>query len=329
MARKAKGEAKVSKKNKKAKKRVASNATQQKSSKKTSTIKIQVQKMPTEVELQKEMRKIKPKKKSKANKNKTLKPKANKRLNVFKRKKSLKKLLKLIGIICLVIAAGAFLCTTPLFNVTEIIVDGNEAVSSEEIISLSQIKLNDNMFKNVKSKISNNIKGNAYIEDVDIKRILPNKIQLTVQERQVKFMAKLLNNYAYINSQGYILEITDQTKEVPVIEGVSTPEEDIIVGKRLDTDDLKGIEVALKIVSACEENEISRYITSINISNPTDYIMGMTEKGKVVHLGNSSNLSTKILYVKAILQAEEGVQGDIFVNGDLNDGFQPFFREKV
>ena len=299
MARKSKVEdAEKLEKNKKSKKRAVNNTAQQKKPLKTSTIKIKVQKMPTA---------------------KSYKPKKGKT----------KRILKWVGIICLFAAAIVFLFTTPLFNVTEIEVIGNKNVSTEEIQSLSQIKLNENMFKFMKPPIIENIKGNAYIEDVKVSRVLPNKMQITVQEREVKFMVKLLNNFAYINSQGYILDITEQTKEVPTLEGVSTPEEEIIVGKRLNTEDLKSLEAVLRIINSCEENEISRYITGINISNPNEYTITMGEKGKTIHLGNSSNLDTKILYVKAILQAEEGNEGDIFVNGDLNNGFQPFFREKV
>ena len=206
---------------------------------------------------------------------------------------------------------------------------GNETVSNDEIISLSQIKLNENMFKNIKSKIKQNVKGNTYIEDVEVKRVLPNKMQIIVKERPVKFMAKLLESYAYINSQGYILEITGQTKEVPLLEGLTTPEEEIIAGKRLNNEDLSNLEVALKIMSSAEKNEISRYITSINLNNQSEYIMSLAEKGVTVHLGNSSNLDTKMLYVKAILEEKEGIEGDIFVNGDLNNGFQPYFRMKV
>lgn len=239
------------------------------------------------------------------------------------------KILKGLALCILVVGAIVFLFTTPLFNVTQIDVIGNETVSKEEIISLSQIPLNENMFKNVKTTIKQNIKGNAYIENVSVKRILPNKIQITVQERKVKFMLKLLDSYAYINSQGYILEITPQTKEVPIIEGMTTPEEELIAGKRLNEEDLNKLETALSIVSNCEENEISRFITSINVTNSSEYTMIMAEKAKTVHLGNNSNLSAKILYVKAILEAEEGNEGDIFVNGDLINGFQPFFRKKM
>ncbi|MBR3250042.1 MAG: FtsQ-type POTRA domain-containing protein [Clostridia bacterium] len=302
-------------KNKKTKKRaVENNTAQPKKTMKTSTIEVQINQMPNQTgqpnnKNQKKIKKVQ-----------KVKP---------ENKKNKSKLLKWFGIIGLIIVVGIFLFTTPLFNVTEIEVKGNSTVNSEEIKSLSQIKLNENIFKNIKAIIKENIKCNPYIEDVEVKRILPNKIQITVQERTVKFMLKLLDKYAYINSQGYILEITNQTREIPIIEGMSTLEEEMIVGKRLNNEDLNKLETILKIVSSCEENEISKYITSINAQNQSEYIMIFAEKGITVHLGNSTNLDTKILYVKAILQAEEGNEGDIFVNGDLNNGFQPYFRKKV
>ena len=298
-------------------KRAVQNAAQSMQNNRTRTIEVNVvtSKMPAE---DYKIKKQKPKKMTKT-KNKV------KRI----RTKNIGKVLKILGIGALIIGAIIFLCTTPLFNVTEIEVVGNETVSKEEITSLSQIKLQENMFKNIKSTIKQNIKGNAYIENVAVKRVLPNKIQITVQERKVKFMVKLLDSFAYINSQGYILEVTSQTKEVPILEGTSTPEENIIAGERLNSNDLNSLEVALSIVSACEENEISRFITSINVNDSNEYTINMAEKSKLIHLGNKSNLSTKILYVKAILEAEEGNEGDIFVNGDFNNGFQPYFRKKM
>lgn len=142
-------------------------------------------------------------------------------------------------------------------------------------------------------------------------------------------MLKVLNSYAYINSQGYILEVTEVPKEVPIIEGVSTPEEEIVAGNRLNVDDLQKLGTVLKIVSNCEENEIANLITSINMQDKNEYTMYLAEKQKTVHLGDESNLSTKILYVKAIIEAEEGQAGEIFINGDLNNGFQPYFRKKI
>ena len=36
-----------------------------------------------------------------------------------------------------------------------------------------------------------------------------------------------------------------------------------------------------------------------------------------------------MLYILAIMEQEDGKEGDIYVNGDLNNKFQPYFREKV
>jgi len=35
-----------------------------------------------------------------------------------------------------------------------------------------------------------------------------------------------------------------------------------------------------------------------------------------------------MLYVKKILEKEEGKTGSAFVNGDLSAGFKPYFREE-
>ena len=312
----------------KKKKRAVENAAQHKE--KTNTIRVTVSANVDQDTLKKKKNKVKKEKKHNTAKVQAIKPEKKKvRPKKISNSRYSKKVFKWIGLVLFIAAATVFLFTTPLFNVTEIEVLGNDIVNSEEIKSLSQITLQENMFKNVKSVIRQNIKGNAYIENVEIKRILPNKIQIIVDERKVKFIIKLLNKYAYINSQGYILEISEQTKEVPIIEGISTPEEEIAVGKRLNTEDLKSLETVLKIISECEENEISRFITSINIKNTNEYKMYLAEKNKTVHLGNSYNIPNKILFVKAILEAEEGNEGDIFVNGDLTNGFQPYFRKKV
>ena len=301
------------------KKRAEHSTAHHRKSARTSTIKVKVDKMPKH-------QKVEEKKPKKESRPKTKKEPKEKRKRYPRRRG---KIIKWIGIIILVLAATIFLFTTPLFNLTKIEVIGNDRVSDEEIISLSQLKLNENMFKSSSISIKENIKGNAYIEDVKIKRMLPNKIQIEVVERKVKFMIKLLNNYAYINSQGYILELTKETTEVPIIEGIETAEEEIVAGERLNVNDLRNLETALKIERTFEENEISKYITSINLKDSSDYIVYLKEKKKTVHLGDNSNLSTKVLYVKAIIDSEGKSRGDIFVNGDLNNGFQPFFRKKV
>ena len=78
-----------------------------------------------------------------------------------------------------------------------------------------------------------------------------------------------------------------------------------------------------------KDNALYDEVTNIDISDKNDYSIYMQEEQKTIHLGDTSNLSNKMLYVVAIIEQEKGVEGDIFVNGDFNDNFKAYFREKV
>ena len=82
-------------------------------------------------------------------------------------------------------------------------------------------------------------------------------------------------------------------------------------------------------MSSAKENNLDKEVTNIDISNRNEYIIYLEQENKYVHLGDSSNLSNKMLYVVAILEKEKENPGDIFVNGDFNNKFQPYFRQKV
>ena len=138
-----------------------------------------------------------------------------------------------------------------------------------------------------------------------------------------------MEKYAYINTQGYILEIAEDNKKMPIIQGISTSEEEVIPGKRLNNDDLNKLEDVIKILDSANENGLDGKVTSIDISNKNEYSIYIEEENKKVHLGDSTNLSNKMLYVKTIIEKNQGKEGYIYVDGDTNNNFKNRFREKV
>ena len=222
-----------------------------------------------------------------------------------------------------------FATCSPIFNITDIEVLNNSMVSSDTVISLSGINTNENIFRFIATKASNNIKQNAYIEDVKIVRVLPNKVQIEVTEREPKFSIPVLGEFAYISTQGYILQITQNELNLPIIYGLQTAEENIVAGNRIVEKDLVSLETILKIMNAMKDSGLSEKVTSIDISNKNDYSIYMQEERKTIHLGDGSDLSNKILYVMAILEKEKDVAGEIFANGDLNSDFKVYFREEL
>ena len=249
-----------------------------------------------------------------------------KRNRLIKRIKRIVKFTLLLGII---IGAIVFATCSPIFNITDIEVLNNNRVSSETVISLSGINTNENIFRFIATKVSNNIKQNAYIEDVKIRRVLPNKVQIEVTEREPRFSIPVLGEFAYMSTQGYILEITQNELNLPIIYGLQTAEENITAGNRISKEDLESLEMILRIMNVMGDSGLSEKVTSIDISDKNDYSIYIQEERKTIHLGDGSNLSNKMLYVMAILEEEKDVTGEIFANGDLNSDFRVYFREEV
>lgn len=227
-----------------------------------------------------------------------------------------------------IFAAIIAIMASPLFNVKEIIIQGNYKITKDEIISLSQINLDENTYKISKNKSEKKILENPYIKTVEIKRSLPSKILITVEERKATFMIEYGNAYVYINNQGYILEVSNQKLEVPIIQGAETNSEELVPGGRLCNNDLVKMSTAIKIMELAANNEIANLITRIDIENDKNYKIVFESEQKVAYLGDETDLNTKILSIKSILDKEKDIAGEIFVNMDLKNNY-PTFRQSV
>ena len=260
---------------------------------------------------------------------KTKQKMSKKQRQILKKKKRIKLMLKFTALLIIIIAGIIFALVSPIFNIKEIDVSNNEQIKKETIVSLSQLNLGQNIFKFNKNKVNKNIKTNAYIESVEIKRKLPNKVQIQIEERKQEYNVEFLNGYAYINNQGYILQISEEKQALPTIQGISTPDEQIVEGNRLNSEDLEKLEVIIQIMNICKNYELDSKITNIDISTKDEYTLYLEEEKKTIYLGDKSNLSNKMLYVQVIIEENRGKEGEIFVNGDLNNNFKPRFKEKV
>lgn len=234
-------------------------------------------------------------------------------------------------VVLLLIALGGitYYLTTPAFNIASIEVYGNSRNSVDTYISLSKINIGStNIFAVSNSSIKKNIKENAYVEEVEMKRKLPNIVELHIKERNVDYQIEYSDKYMYINEQGYLLEISQDKKDVPIIKGLSLVKEDIQVGQRANNEDLLKLDTVLKIINYCKYNSVENKITAIDVSNTSNYTLIFEKEGKKAYLGDTSNLSERILWLKTILQKEDGNKGEIFINGDLNKD-KVYFREEV
>lgn len=281
-----------------------------------------------------DIKKIKERKEQKSNKRNNYKNEKKEKFSKVSQEEKEKKKKKIFNIIkygvLSILVITVILCAmySPLFNIKEIKVEGNNTVTKNEIISLSQIQIEKNIFEINKNKIREQIKENPYIEDVNTIRKLPSTIVLKVQEREPAYLLEYAASYIYLDKQGYILEINTEKLELPILQGAVTETSEFTVGNRLCKEDLEKLSMVLKVIELANTNEIYNLITRIDIEKKENLKLIFETKKKVAYLGDNTNLNAKVLSIKAILEKTEGKEGEIFVNMDLNNE-NPMFREKV
>ena len=266
------------------------------------------------------------------------KVKTNKTKISTKKRKQRKKKKRIAEIfITLLIIAGVFIfaMVSPIFNITKIEVVGNEKIETNTIISLSGIQTGENIFRISEKNIKDKIKQNTYINSVSINRKLPNILELKIEERKIEYQIKVMESYVYIDYQGYILELSSEKAEVPIISGIQTDEQeflkintdDINKIKRLHKNDFSILNTLKGIVNSAKSIDIYNLITEIKIEKG-EYIIIIENEKKEVHLGDGSDIANKMLYLKAILEEEEKNEGIIYLDEDLNKGYKARFREE-
>lgn len=265
---------------------------------------------------------------SKTAKKAALHPKIDKKKQAEKRKKVFK-IIKWTSLILIISAAWIAFFSSELFDIKNVEVTGNQKITTEEIIQDSKIEQGQNIFKYFKSNVIKNVQNNPYIESVKIKKKYPNTISIDVQERTLKYSLKYKDGYAYINSQGYILELSETKPDVPEIKGYTTLEENLIPGQRICVEDLQKLSMVIKLIDVCKEINISELVTYVNIKDDNNYQIYIQQEKKLIEVGDGTNLSTKMLYIKSILEKTNSQEGTICAQGNINKGFRIYFREEA
>ena len=247
---------------------------------------------------------------------------------VKEKRKSKLRIFKYVFLLVVIFGGIIALLLSPVFNVKTITVTGNIKITSEQIISLSGLSTGINSFKMSMNQAEKGIKENPYIESVKVNRKLPGEITIEVTERVATYMIEFVNSVVYINNQGYMLEIATERLPIPVLSGVNTPVEEFKEGNRLNVEDLQKLETAIKIMDTLTSYDLAGLVTGINIADKNNYTVYMDGEGKIVYLGNATNLNDRIKYLKEILAREQGIQSEIFINKDVNKD-SVYTRERV
>lgn len=243
-----------------------------------------------------------------------------------KRKKRIK-ILKTVILIFIISVILRFLLKSEKFNIKEIVIEGNNQLKQEEIYNISKIDLGDNIFSTIGIIAKVRLKENGYIENVKIRKKYPNKIVIEIQERKIQYQVLTESGgYIYIDEQGYIIDYSLEKLDITTITGMNILDKDVEKIKRLEEVDLEKMEKILHINEEIKKIELEENIQQIDTKE--EYVIHIDNDFLIINLGDATNLSNRMYYVKAILKQEAGNSGTIYVNGNINEQFAPYFKAK-
>ena len=172
-----------------------------------------------------------------------------------------------IGIVALALWLTFF--TLPVFNIKSIEISGNENLSKEQIESMLNTKVGNNIFAFNKTKALKNIKSNNYVEEVSIHRKLPSTITVNIKEYKLRAYVPYMGSYLYINDYGRILD-TQKTfkKQLPVVEGLKFNQ--FTLGEVLQVDNPSAFDTVVQLSKLFEKDQLLNTIVQVDVSDEND-----------------------------------------------------------
>lgn len=211
------------------------------------------------------------------------------------------------------------------FNLKKITITGNDQVLYEEIVDLSGLLYNRNIFQYNLDEIAFNIEKHSYIEKAEIKKKLPNSLIVTINEREKYAIIPYMGRYINIDDKLYILEVNDEyyIKDLALITGVKI--DSILIGEKVHSSNDIELEYILKIFEATKLVSINHMISEINIKE-NGIIALIMINGIEVLININNDPAYTIVTLKQLLTTLTNNEKDIIIDMRFEGGFS--IREK-
>lgn len=164
---------------------------------------------------------------------------------------------------------------SPMLNIKNIEISGTKRVDKANLIRTLELDKPTNIFMFNKLIAKKKLKNNYYIENINIKRNLPNTLVLDITERDIIGYIPYVNGYLYINNEGIVVDTKSAFKEhLPIVYGISfdsfTLGKPLNSKKALSQENEEKFSVVMEIASTIHKKELSKKIINIDVSDIED-----------------------------------------------------------
>lgn len=261
---------------------------------------------------------LSPNQRSAKNTNLTRNEKRAKQTKKRKKRNKLRKILVWICVILFVAAVAVVLSLTVFFHINNVTVKGNEKYTTEEILAQCTIDKGENLFMADTDSAAERLEQTLpYIYDAQIKRKLPDTIEIKITDAKAEYSIKNKDKtYILLDDNFKVLELNAEKAQ-----GIRISKAEIktaVAGTKIEFKNTDVGECLETLALAVKENDFDE-ITSIYSNNISDNYVVYDGRIKF-KLGNCDDVQKKIYQGLAaceqLNESSPNVKGTMTISGD-------------
>lgn len=264
---------------------------------------------------------------------KTVEKKSNgKKKPLGKHKKKILRVLVYIVLMTFMLSLLLLVCgiiyhfrTSSKYNITKVEFKNNNFYDILTLTDTANVPIGTNIYRLSKKQIKENLDKLAYIEQVNIKKVKPNVIEIDIKEYTSTYFAYNTEKdlYVRLTSQGIILEEAqgeEKLEQELLVFGISF-DDNLKVKTTIAKTELAKLSLYEKTRKIYEKASIGKEITNIEFKEQ-NIILTLNHDINVIL--NDRDLDYDINFLKSILETIEGKAGTVDMTKE-----NPVFTESV
>lgn len=201
----------------------------------------------------------------------------------------------------LLLASGVILSTTVFFNIEQIVVQGDTAYGTQDVMDVTNVKIGDNLLRHQAARTEQLLLSSwADLDDVTVKRVFPATLLVDLVAATPQWIVLDDGKYYMISSGGRVIQMVHQIQdlsELVVVTGITM--QDISLGTFLTGHDVyESVNQILQMALAVGEQDVVGIAFS-----PSDIQLNLEDR-ILLKLGNMDELEYKMTLSRQLRESE-------------------------
>ncbi|MBC7335098.1 MAG: FtsQ-type POTRA domain-containing protein [Clostridia bacterium] len=216
--------------------------------------------------------------------------------------------LRVFLLVGLLVAGILLFLRSSFWSLAEIRVEGNEALSTAEVIRLSGLVPGQNLFRIREQEVRERLLLHPRIKAVDLRYCWPDTVVVQVEERRAVGAIPVQGWFWEVDGEGTLLgsKAAWPGKGVPLLTGMTLPAAKPLPGERVAAPEAAGLLAVARRLAP----EMRAVVQEIHYSN-AEGISLFTTNGIEVYLGRPDELETKLILFWAIYREKGAAEARI------------------